>query len=87
MQEDGENIGTDNFALLRSQDGFTVFRFGKNTIRFRAPYSLEHYTEVTLWGNGYLAVMAKYSHNPEPEDEYIDLVPIIKNLFLMQLHF
>lgn len=74
-------MGTDNFALLSSQDGFTVFRFGKYTIRFRAPYSLERYTEVTLWDNGYLAVMAKYSHNPEPEEEYIDLVPILKNLF------
>lgn len=77
----GENMGTENQALLSSQDGFTVFRFGKYTIRFRAPYSLERYTEVREWDNGYLVVMAKYAHNAKPEEEYIDLVPILKNLF------
>ena len=46
MQEDGENMGTENQAVLSHRDGFTVFRFGKYTIRFRAPYSLERYTEI-----------------------------------------
>ena len=77
----GENMGTENLALLSSRDGFTVFQFGKYTIRFRAPYSLERYTEVRKWDNGYLVVMAKYTHNTKPEEEYIDLVPILKNLF------
>ena len=45
MQEDGENMGTENQAVLSNRDGFTVFRFGKYTIRFRAPYSLERYTK------------------------------------------
>ncbi len=40
------------------------------------PYSLERYTEIREWDNGYLVVMAKYAHSPEPEEEYIDLVPI-----------
>lgn len=71
----------ENQALLRSQDGFTVFQFGKHTIRFRAPYSLERYTEIKEWDNGYIVVMAKYAHNETPEEEYIDLVPILKNLF------
>ena len=74
-------MGNDNLALLSNRDGFTVFQFGKHTIRFRAPYSLERYTEIKEWDNGYLVVMAKYSHNTEPEEEYIDLVPILKNLF------
>ena len=67
-------------AFLSCRNGFTVFRFGKHTIRFRAPYSLERYTEVKEWDNGYLVVMAKYSHNEMPEEEYIDLVPVLKNL-------
>ena len=25
--------------------------------------------------------MAKYAHNPYPEEEYIDSVPILKNLY------
>ena len=43
MQEGGENMGTENQAVLSNRDGFTVFRFGKYTIRFRAPYSPERY--------------------------------------------
>lgn len=33
------------------------------------------------WDNGYLVVMAKYKHNEKPEEEYIDLVPILQNLY------
>lgn len=58
-----------------------MFRYKEHIIRFRAPFSLEQYTEVKGWDNGYLVVMAKYSHNAEPEEEYIDLVPILTNLF------
>lgn len=53
-------MGTENQALLSNRDGFTVFQFGKHTIRFRAPYSLERYTEIKEWDNGHLVVMAKY---------------------------
>ncbi len=72
---------TDSLAFLSNKDGFTLFRFGKHTIRFRAPYSLEKYTEIKSWDNGYLVVVAKYNHNTKPEEEYIDLVPILENLF------
>ncbi len=80
-KKDGENMGADNQALLSNRDGFSVFQFGRHTIRFRAPYSLERYTEIKEWDNGYLVVMAKYAHNANPEEEYIDLVPILRNLF------
>lgn len=72
---------TTNQAVLSNEQGFTVFQFGNHTIRFRAPYSLERYTEVKQWDNGYLVAMAKYKHNPVPEEEYIDLIPILKDLF------
>ena len=39
------------------------------------------YTAVKEWDNGYLVVMAKYKHNEKPEEEYIDLVPILQNLY------
>lgn len=32
-------------------------------------------------GNGYIAVTAKYKGLPE-EEEYIDLVPILENLYI-----
>lgn len=71
---------SENEALLSNRDDFTVFQFREHTIRFRAAYSLERYTEIKEWDNGYLVVMAKYAHNEIPEEEYIDLVPILKNL-------
>lgn len=68
-------------ATLGNEKNYTVFKYGNHVIRFAAPYSLEHYTEVKEWDKGYLVVMAKYKHNKKPEEEYIDLVPILQNLY------
>lgn len=69
-------------AVLSNAEGFTAFIFGDYNIRFRAPYSLERYVEVLQWDNGYLVVLAKYSHNTEPEEDYIDLKPILESLYI-----
>ena len=69
-------------AFLGADDGFTVFEFGDTRIRFRPPYSLEHYTNVKEWDNGYLVVNAKYAHNTADEEEYIDLKPILRDLHI-----
>lgn len=69
-------------AILSSSDGFSSFSFGGYHIRFRAPYSLERYVNVVTWDNGYLVVLAKYKHNPKPEEEYIDLKPILDGLYI-----
>ncbi|MBR0217938.1 MAG: hypothetical protein IJQ33_01855 [Clostridia bacterium] len=71
-----------NQALLSNQAGYTVFRFGGRTIRFRAPYSLERYTRVKTWDAGYLVVDAKYKHNVGDEEEYIDLTPVLRDLYI-----
>ena len=68
-------------ATLSNDKNYTVFQFGNHVIRFVAPYSLERYTAVKEWDNGYLVVMAKYKHNEKPEEEYPDLVPILQNLY------
>lgn len=68
-------------AVLSSEKNFTVFQFGEHRIRFRAPYSLEKYTKVKEWDHGYLVVMAKYKHRNKEEEEYIDLIPILDNLY------
>lgn len=77
-----ENLATSHVAFLSSKDGYTVFRYENLIVRFLAPYSLENYTEVKLWEKGYIEVMAKYSHNKELEEEYIDLKPIFEDLYL-----
>ena len=71
------------YAFLSNKDGFTVFQYGNHVIRFKAPYSLEKYMEVKQWDDGYLVVMAKYRHNQEMEEEYIDLVPILEKLYII----
>lgn len=68
-------------AILSNDDKYTIFKYGRHVIRFLSPYSLERYTEVKEWDNGYLVVMAKYSHNQEAEEEYIDLIPILEDLY------
>ena len=68
-------------AILSNKNEYTIFQYDRYIIRFRAPYSLEKYTQVKEWDNGYLVVMAKYSHNQEEEEEYIDLIPILKALY------
>ena len=69
-------------AILSNESNYTVFRVGDKVIRFRAPYSLEHYTEVKEWDHGYIVAMAKYKQNDRPEEEYIDLIPILEDLYI-----
>lgn len=68
-------------AILSNDQNYTIFKYGRHVIRFRAPYSLEHYTSVKEWDHGYLVVMAKYTHNSQEEEEYIDLIPILESLY------
>ena len=74
-------------AVLSSSEGFTAFSFGGYHIRFRAPYSLERYIDVVTWDDGYLVVLAKYKHDPEPEEEYIDLKPFLESLYIDPVAF
>lgn len=69
-------------AYLSNEGRYTVFSFRDSTLKFIAPYSLERYEDVCQWDNGYLVVKAKYAHNDEAEEEYIDLIPILKSLYI-----
>lgn len=71
----------DGVAFLSNDDNYTIFKYNDHIIRFLAPYSLERYVEVKERDNGYLVVMTKYKHNEKLEEEYIDLVPILDNLY------
>lgn len=82
-----KNSNTKDEAILSSADGFTAFSYGGYNIRFRAPYSLERYVDVVKWDDGNLVVLAKYSHNAEPEEEYIDLKPILEGLYIDSASF
>ena len=71
----------DNCAFLSNEKDLTSFCYGDKNIRFRTSPALERYTDVIEWDHGYLVVMAKYKNHPA-EEEYIDLVPILQNLYI-----
>ena len=70
-----------DYATLSNENQYTVFRFNGDTIRFGSPYSLEYYSEIKEWDHGSVAVMAKYRHDAGLIEEYIDLVPVLENLY------
>lgn len=69
-------------AILSSSGDFTSFSFNGRNIRFKTSPALDRYIEVKEWDNsiGYIVVTARYSG--EDEEEYIDLSPILKNLYI-----
>jgi hypothetical protein len=69
-------------AYLSNEGRYSIFKFGDTELKFIAPYSLERYEKVVEWDHGYLVVMTKYSHNKDLEEEYIDLIPILKSLHM-----
>ena len=76
---DNKNISSE--AFLSNDGDMTSFRYGNSNIRFRTPKRLKRFTEVKEWDNGYIVVMADYEGIGET-DEYIDLLPIFKNLYI-----
>ena len=87
MNSQSHMQSSSNEAILSNAEGFTAFSFGGYNIRFRAPYSLNRYVDVLKWDDGYLVVLAKYNHNDEPEEEYIDLKPILEELYIDPVTF
>ena len=69
-------------AVLSSYDKYTTFSFGETTLTFRTCDNLERYTKVLKWDYGYLEVLAKYSHLDSEIEEYIDLNPVLDDLYM-----
>ena len=72
----------DNTAYLSNRDGFIIFSFRGRDIRFKGPYSLLHFEKIIQWDKGYLVVGAKYAHSDKAIEDYIDLVPILQDLYM-----
>ena len=67
-------------AVLSSSGDMTSFSSGSHTIRFRTSQHLRRYTRVKKWDHGYIVVDADYDTLGEVE-EYIDLVPVLRDLY------
>ena len=68
-------------ATLSHKGELTSFKYGGEDIRFRTSEALQRYTAVKQWDKGYLVVMADYE-NLGVVEEYIDLLPILENLYI-----
>lgn len=75
-----------NQAYLSSSGKYTFFTYGNNSIRFRTSSQLKRYTEIKKWDNGYLVVTADYE-KLGPTEEYIDLIPVLKDLHFNTAEF
>ena len=74
-------------AYLGNEGRYTIFSFGNQRLKFIGPYSLEYYDSVKRWDSGYLVVMAKYSHDKEFVEEYIDIESVLDNLLIDKEQF
>ena len=68
-------------AYLSNEGRYTFFTFRDRTIKFLTSKNLEKYTAIVEWDKGYLVVMSK-NYNQEECEDYIDLVPILRNLYM-----
>jgi len=69
-------------AFLSNNNEYISFQYDDKVIRFKGPYSLIKFDKVTNWDNGYLVVNAFYTHAKDPEEDYIDLIPILERLYI-----
>ena len=70
-------------AILSNQGEYTSFAFRDRRIVFYTGKNLDRYTRIKEWDHGYLVVMCKTRSQPEQEEEdYIDLLPILDNLYI-----
>jgi len=75
-------MNREKIAYLSNKDGYIVFSFEGRKIRFRGPYSLQRFEKILQWDKGYLVVNAIYAHSQEPVEDYIDLIPILQDLYV-----
>lgn len=69
-------------AYLSNDKDYISFSYKDKVIRFKGPYSLVRIEKVKEWDNGYIVVDARYSFSKELIEDYIDLIPMLKNLYI-----
>lgn len=69
-------------AILSNNKDIVIFSYKDIVIRYKGPYSLEYFSEVKKYDNGYMEVMCKFSHNTALIEDYIDMEDIVTNLYM-----
>ena len=70
----------DDYAILTNNGVYTIFEYKTEKIKFMTSKRMERYTKILEWDHGYPIVMVKY-HDLDEVEEYIDLIPILDNLY------
>ena len=70
------------YAVLSNTGDVVSFSYKNILIRYKGPYSLEYFTDVISYDNGYIVVMAKFRHGEEPIEDYIDMESIAEELYM-----
>ena len=68
-------------AYLSNYDDYTTFEYRNRVITFLTGNRLNRYIRVKKWSKGYLVVDCE-NRDKSVEEDYIDLVPILKNLYM-----
>ena len=71
-----------NTAYLSSKGQYISFTYKDKVIRFIGPINLQHIESVKEWDKGYIVVDVQYSNSKEDVEDYIDLIPILKRLYI-----
>ena len=71
----------NDIAYLSNEGKYTFFRVGKYIFKFRTSERLVKYVSVKEWDDGYIVVDCLHDKLGIVED-YIDLIPMMENLFL-----
>ena len=75
-------ISKENTAYLSNNNNYISFVYKNKVIRFIGPYSLVRIDKIKEWDHGYIVLNAYYSHSKEPVEDYIDLIPILEDLYI-----
>lgn len=73
---------TLNTAFLSNKGEYTFFKFHDRVITFLTGKRLERYIKVIEWDNGYIVVLCKNKNEDKLEEDYIDLLSILDNLYI-----
>lgn len=71
-----------NTAFLSNNGEYTFFEFRDRVITFLTGKRLEKYKKILEWDNGYIVVLCKNKNEDKLEEDYIDLLPILDNLYI-----
>jgi len=77
-------MNSNDTAYLSSEGRYTIFEFNGMRLKIITSAALEHYDYITDLTPelGCISVMTKYKPFPELMEEYIDLVPTLREMLI-----